>query len=235
MQTAELSTPGSSPKRGWLLPTKDEQLALRETESLMRSNLMKLQVEEMLAEVKGRQRSKRLETAFTEIRSDLTSLPAIEVNSDWLVTQGMRSIELENRHTKPVSLHFLAPQTVERIGSYDLGLGTAPFLNMDLCVLVPEQCLDGRDILNHVYFDKRKLYLAVLLARLLKHNPLRDSEVLLSFLKGDTRKPIIVLRDQKRNQSIRILLAVMHRMINLDGLTSVGSLTSLQAIAAPEQ
>lgn len=202
------SETSSSGKRASLLPSKDEQLALRETESLMRSNLIKLQVEEMLVEVRSKPRSKRLETAFQEIKRSLPSLPAVDVDSDWLVSKGLNSIELENRHTRPVSLRFSAPQTVEKVGSYDLGLTTAPYLNMDVCVLMPEQCFEQRDILNHVYFDKRKLYLAVVLTHLMEHNPLPGSKVQLSFFKGDSRKPIIVIVDEMRGYSIRIIFAV---------------------------
>ena len=205
-QSGETSSSGK--KRASLLPNKDEQLALRETESLMRSNLIRLQVEEMLVEVQSKPRSKRLETAFQEIKRSLPSLPAIDVDSEWLVSNGLKAIELENRHTRPVSLRFSAPHTVERVGSYDLGLTTAPYLNMDVCVLMPEQCFEQRDILNHVYFDKRKLFLAVVLAHLTEHNPLPGSKPLLSFFKGDSRKPIILLADEGRGYSIRVLFAV---------------------------
>ena len=43
--------PATKKSRGSDLPTKDEQLQLHNTEALMRSNLLKLQVDEMLVEV----------------------------------------------------------------------------------------------------------------------------------------------------------------------------------------
>jgi hypothetical protein len=56
-----------------------------------------------------------------------------------------------------------------------------------------------RDILNHRYFDKRRLYLVGLYQCLLKHNGADGSNAVFSnasfaAFKGDLRKPVLVLR-----------------------------------------
>jgi hypothetical protein len=127
------------------LPTKDEQLALRETENLMKTNIVKLQVQEMLGEVRRTARLKRLETFFLEFKRVVASLEPGDVDAPWVRRQGVR-VPLENRHSKPVSLAFTAPDAggVRKVGSYDLGLLTAPYVNMDIAVMMPESCFDKR-------------------------------------------------------------------------------------------
>lgn len=53
-----------------------------------------------------------------------------------------------------------------------------------------------RDIVNFTYFDKRKLYLGVLLQQLkLPENASKfGSNMHLSCIKGDARKPIIIFK-----------------------------------------
>eukprot|EP00598_Pedospumella_elongata_P008983 CAMPEP_0184988058 /NCGR_PEP_ID=MMETSP1098-20130426/22768_1 /TAXON_ID=89044 /ORGANISM="Spumella elongata, Strain CCAP 955/1" /LENGTH=374 /DNA_ID=CAMNT_0027512721 /DNA_START=17 /DNA_END=1138 /DNA_ORIENTATION=- len=61
---------------------------------------------------------------------------------------------------------------------------------------MPKDMFDHRDILNHVYFDKRKLYLLGLYNTLTKHNKEEDplfSKISIAAFKGDLRKPILVL------------------------------------------
>ena len=77
------------------------------------------------------------------------------------------------------------------------------------------QLLIGRDILNHAYFDKRRLYLAGL-ARYLgeqTHDDLAKKYTLsFSWFKGDSRKPILEIAPStsfmKSNIVVRLIPAV---------------------------
>jgi hypothetical protein len=76
---------------------------------------------------------------------------------------------------------------------------------MHVCSLITWR----RDILNHIYFDKKKLFLSVVLVGLRKAVDLVSGyEITLAHLKGDSRKPILHLHDRQRNHSIRILFDV---------------------------
>ena len=57
-----------------------------------------------------------------------------------------------------------------------------------------------RDIVNFTYFDKRKLYLGVLLQQLrLPENVAKfGSNMHLSCIKGDSRKPIILIKPNSK-------------------------------------
>lgn len=71
-----------------------------------------------------------------------------------------------------------------------------------------------RDILNHVYFDKRKLYLSVLLVNLKSSNLVDSHLISLALFKGDERKPIIHIADKMKKYSIRIHLTVCSFMLS---------------------
>jgi hypothetical protein len=124
-----------------MLPTKDEQLALRETENLMRTGLLRLQTDEMLGEVRSKQRSKRLDQAFADLKRALSAADACSVNAAWLAASGLRAIQL---HSSDSSLDFATPTDVFKVGSYDVDLVTSPYLNLDICVTMPDECFDKR-------------------------------------------------------------------------------------------
>lgn len=87
------------------------------------------------------------------------------------------------------------PDSVVLCGSHVQRTQTKPFLNIDLLVVLPEEMFEKRDTLNHIYFDKRKLYLGMLCKKL-RVSKLVDekSSVSYAFLKEDSRKPILLVR-----------------------------------------
>lgn len=204
------------------LPNKEEQMHLRETQNLMTSNLLHLQVDEMLNEVhdqrSGKLTNKRkaLLSWLTQFQSTLSKVSmkgGAEVTSAWLEKHNISHIHLEN-YTAQTSLTFHSPTEVTQVGSFPLQTATKPYTNIDIVVKMPHECFTPRDILNHVYFDKRKLYLGVIVKHLKSSSSkFKDtvdvSSINISFLKGDTRKPIITLKpNMKTSYVIRIIPAV---------------------------
>jgi U3 small nucleolar RNA-associated protein 22 len=187
------------------LPSKEEQMHLRETENLMRTNLMKLQVDEMLAEVKDETYANKqgfldwinaLRDAIPTLGSDIKS----DINSDWLHKHGIKCLNLDGYESSKLYMRYSAPLSADIIGSFLHKTSTKPFLCVDIAVSMSAQCFDSKDIANHVYFDKRKLYLGVLLHQLQKkENTSRfGSDIYVTCLKGDTRKPVIVMKPSKK-------------------------------------
>lgn len=200
------------------LPSKEEQMHLRETQNLMTSNLLHLQVDEMLGEVhalrnaKLTSKRKTLLTWLNQFQSDLgrVKVKVAEVTECWMKKYDITNIHLEN-YTAKTSLMFKQPAAVTVVGSFALETATKPYTNIDLAVTMPEECFSSRDILNHIYFDKRKLYLAVILKHLKSSfkDTIDMSSVNVSFLKGDTRKPILTLKPNlKTSYVIRVIPVV---------------------------
>lgn len=141
---------------------------MQETEQLFKSNLFRLQMEELLAEVTppfGKANS-ALETALKELKGQLCALPATELS--WERTgEGSAEAAVSQPHLSTLRLNnpavrmpFLPPSKVQLVGSYLLRTSVRPSINIDLAVEIPAKCLHEKDYLDQRYSDKRMLYLA---------------------------------------------------------------------------
>jgi U3 small nucleolar RNA-associated protein 22 len=216
-----------SKKKSKALPTKDEQSALRSTEILMKSNLMQLQITEMLNEVKAspileKKEIKAWLQAFTEVVKGMKNK---SYSGNWLssVTHAKDVVTLTGYNSSAISIDFKAPSSIDIIGSSKLQTDTAPFLNIDINLTMPVDCMEERDILNHVYFDKRKLYLVAITEALSKNASklLLDGDncINYAFFKGDNRKPIISLTPStKKKVVIRIFVSPSTQSFNVNQL-----------------
>lgn len=218
------------------LPSIDEQKSLQNVAVLMRTNLLTLQISELLQQVGGEKTFKKnnfhnwiedllLDTSNASIKlkkKEGSSSPSNEVTFPWLKKlkiPGFNINEDSDVHSDHcnVKIAFEKPQQLELIGSYVTHTSTAPLLNVDIAVVMPPDIFDHRylftiklpfhlnlkiiilqilrcrDVLNHVYFIKRRLYLAVLAKHLAKQNNVDGQKYFSSFswFKGDFRKPIL--------------------------------------------
>ncbi|CAM9137865.1 unnamed protein product, partial [Hapterophycus canaliculatus] len=79
-------------------------------------------------------------------------------------------------------------------GSFLLRSLAKPSLNIDLALRIPSECIVSRDSLNHRYLDKRALYAGYIAkAAMDNEGPLGKLVDKLSYLKGDPRKPVVLL------------------------------------------
>jgi hypothetical protein len=135
-----------SSSRSFDLPTKDEQLQLRETRNLMSSGVLQLQMDEMLSETRielsGKQ-SSNLKSWMDKLiqRLKTTQPPGGTITPLWLKEHGVNDISFRDPHT---SVTFVQPTKIDLIGSFSLRVATNPFVNMDLVVQLPPQILDER-------------------------------------------------------------------------------------------
>lgn len=251
----EESIVGNEKKKSrFALPSKAEQLALQQTEILIKSNLLQLQVDEMLTEVKNhvfdRLYLKSWTESFVQLLSSTPELsqpssslpheesgrsegkknrskcnddkdgpsPPLTLSKKWLLSLSdstlwgsiFDSIKLDGYNQESLTLLFQKPRSVSIIGSSALRTATAPIHNIDIVVQMPEECFDDRDILNHAYFDKRKLYMAGLVEYFLRGSELIDGCSIADF-KGDTRKSTIIVKPKSkklRDIAVRIFLTV---------------------------
>lgn len=187
------------------LPTRDEQVQLRETENLFKSNLLKLQTAELLEEVHSSSSHRlpsKVDTWMQSIKELILSAKTDnnKVGSKFIKSKKFLNLDLVNPST---TISFVPPTEIVHIGSSSsLHAQTKPYMNVDLSVTMPESMFEEQDVQNHIYFDKRKLFLAVIA------NCLSDASAavsnggggvdvgVLSFalFKGDARKPILVLQ-----------------------------------------
>jgi U3 small nucleolar RNA-associated protein 22 len=209
------------------LPTKDEQLQLNNTDSLLRSNLLKLQIDEMLGEVSCEAvlNKKKVQNSIKECMSILQSIGDTKYNgkemtSSWLMKEGLEGFDvISSKSSAPGSdsIQFTAPSSIDIIGSALLKTGTSPFVNVDLAVGMPETIFSQNDILNHVYFKKRALYLGGLCAVLRSKDFVTENNCSVALLKGDIRKPVVVIKLALKSSTVtmRILPTMPNTVFKL--------------------
>jgi hypothetical protein len=150
METEKNSTVVIKKRKLTDLPTKEEQLHLRETENLIRSNLLKLQLDELINEVRFHKSEPTIVKNKLDkwLESFLKFLRNIEydqtLSQDWLNKNHIHGIKLKAYSPKQVQMQFRTPKSVNIIGSYSFKAITRPFLNIDIAVEVPPECFEGK-------------------------------------------------------------------------------------------
>lgn len=177
-------------------PTNEELNRLRETESLFHSSLLRLQVEELLKEVRLSEKKKeRIDAFLREVNQRVLKVPSTPktqlTDQTWLPA-GVRVPLHQVPYTVKGSFCFLPPAQVTVVGSYLLGTCVRPDINVDMAVTMPKELLQDKDGLNQRYFRKRALYLAQL-AHHLGQDPFFGS-VRFSYTNGCHLKPSLLLR-----------------------------------------
>ncbi|KAF1843732.1 pre-rRNA processing protein Utp22 [Cucurbitaria berberidis CBS 394.84] len=174
------------------------------TAETFKSNMFKLQVDELLEQIKpkyGRKEApaenamRTLKTIIEQIPSrDALPIPAAEKT---LKSAGV-TIPFPSPHPPKDALYKLQyerPASVNATGSYPLKTTTRAEdeLSIDLVVTMPKALLQEKDYLNHRYFYKRAYYLACVAAGI---KASKDHKFDLSFdcLNGNQLQPILVVR-----------------------------------------
>ncbi|XP_021562923.1 nucleolar protein 6 isoform X2 [Carlito syrichta] len=185
-------------------PTNEELNRLRETEILFHSSLLRLQVEELLKEVKLSEKKKdRIDAFLREVNQRVMRVPSIserELTDQAWLPAGVRVPLHQVPYTVKGCFCFMPPAQVTVVGSYLLGTCIRPDINVDLALTMPREILQDKDGLNQRYFRKRALYLAHL-AHHLAQDPLFGS-VRFSYTNGCHLKPSLLLRPHGKDERL---------------------------------
>lgn len=181
-------------------PTSEEMVRLRETENLFQSNLFRLQIDEMLTELKPKKSVKRYIGPWIEnLKNALMKLDESETSDlshkDWLETF---QIKLPLKHKKPEkgkgSFTFKPPVDLFPIGSHALGCPLGPLYSVDVAIVIPKSFTLHDDNLNERYYLKRAMYLCYIAGQLQGSELLSpDHKSEFTFLSDDPSKPLLVL------------------------------------------
>uniref|UniRef100_A0A7S4BKK4 Nucleolar protein 6 n=1 Tax=Chrysotila carterae TaxID=13221 RepID=A0A7S4BKK4_CHRCT len=164
---------GKKRSRTSSVPSHKEIAAYSETELLYKSNLFKLQTEELVRAISPTYGIAPQESALRTLRETVLGLPESRVEWEAPAKAGgkpkvshpeLSRLRLSNQH---VHFEWKPPQQVDVVGSYLLRTCVRPSLNIDLAITIPPSCLLQKDYLDYRYTDKRMLYIAHL-AHLLK-------------------------------------------------------------------
>ncbi|XP_034171311.2 nucleolar protein 6 Mat89Ba [Osmia lignaria lignaria] len=173
-------------------PTVEELNQLRETENLFHSNLFRLQIEEMLNEVRIKDKYKRLfDVWFEKFEKTVQSIeetkeyqfsdPELQEMLD--VHIPMPNVPEDTKGT----FKFLKPSDITVIGSYVIDAAISPNITIDLTVQMPSKMFQKQDYQNYRYLKKKAIYLACIAS-----NITSDIAEHKKFI-GDNLRPILKL------------------------------------------
>ncbi|KAF2707452.1 Nrap protein [Pleomassaria siparia CBS 279.74] len=173
------------------------------TAEVYKSNMFKLQVDELLQQVKPRYGKKEApaENAMRTLKSIIEQIPsraAISI-SEAETTFKSHGIVIPFPSPRPpqdakYKLQYDRPSSINATGSYPLKIATRmdDGLTIDLVVTMPKSVFQEKDYLNYRYFYKRAYYLACLAAGI---RECKDHIFKVSFdcLNGNQLQPVLVI------------------------------------------
>ncbi|KAH9830705.1 U3 small nucleolar RNA-associated protein 22, partial [Teratosphaeria destructans] len=172
--------------------------------STFKSNVFKLQVDELLEQIRPR-RGKREEAAeqalhvlkkTTEQAAPIAALSVEEAQRHLVKTNKVAVPFPDPRPPKDAKykLEFARPAGINVVGSYALKIASRAkdALEIDMMVQMPSSLFQEKDYLNHRYFYKRAYYLACVAATVKNAHP-SDYDLQFEDLHGDSLKPVLVV------------------------------------------
>jgi U3 small nucleolar RNA-associated protein 22 len=194
-------TPKAHPERR-TTETLDGATAM--TGEVYKSNMFKLQVDDLLQEVRPKYtaKDKSIERALRALKSIIEDIPARSPVSITEAETTLRRRETviipfpEPRPPKDANykLQYAKPAHINTVGSFPLNLGTktGDDIVVDLVVTMPSEMFQEKDYLNHRYFYKRAYYLACLAAGI---QASKETKYKLSFdtLHGNQLLPVLIV------------------------------------------
>nr|XP_022330549.1 nucleolar protein 6-like isoform X1 [Crassostrea virginica] len=178
-------------------PTNDELNQLKETQNLFHSSLFRLQVNELLTEIQLKEkRNQQINEAVLAVSQMIKSLKKSmehELQSQkWL--KNIRVPIHQNPRAVKGRFQFVPPREIVTAGSYVTGTCIKPSVTVDLVLVMPLECFQDKDFMNHRYLRKRAIYLAVIAKRLREVQGIQDLKY--TYQNGNSLKPSLLLSYQ---------------------------------------
>ncbi|TGO29578.1 hypothetical protein BPAE_0013g00290 [Botrytis paeoniae] len=194
----------SKPKHAPPKRRHDDQDAALYSGGLYKSSMFKLQVDELLNEVRPsyEKRAAGIKSALHQLKN---AIEGIEDHEPLLVPDATKLFSKTHKIAIPFpdpkpdnnaayKLIYSKPSGINVVGSYALGtmVKSEKLLCVDMIVNMPKSLFQEKDYLNYRYFYKRAYYLATIAAGL--HTSMPDLTLEYDFLNGNSLHPILVAR-----------------------------------------
>ncbi|EDQ90146.1 uncharacterized protein MONBRDRAFT_32055 [Monosiga brevicollis MX1] len=180
-------------------PSREEMVELKQAQLLFKSNIFKMQLDEMLKQTQVKYHKLRtLKSHLQALKTHLEALPAIETPQLVPMDKGVQGVRvplvLGQTEARELEYTIAAPTAVEVIGSLAAQTACKPCLQVDLAVTMPTSMFHNKDHLNNRYLVKRACFLAHLAAHLQSRPDVTDPRF--EFLNEDPLKPILTYLPQ---------------------------------------
>lgn len=172
----------------------------KETSDLFKSNVFKLEVDELLGEVKLEEKyiteANKTLHVLKDILFESDPIDAVQLKDTENLFQGSIPWPTHCRPTSDIqySFAYTPPQVINVIGSWALHSATKcpETTGIDLYVEMPSSLFEAKDYLNYRYFHKRAFYLAAVGAIIAAHSKL-DLSPRYQYIHSDPLRPILRL------------------------------------------
>ncbi|XP_040277098.1 nucleolar protein 6 [Bufo bufo] len=184
--------------------TTEELIQLKETEQLYHTSLLRMQIDELLQEVRLKDKRRKSIDDFLQKISDLIqNIPKTSetdlVDQSWLLNS-VKVPFLQIPYQVKGKFHFQPPSSIKVVGSYMLGTCIKPEINVDVAVTMPQEILQAKDNLNQRYLRKRALYLAHIAAQLAESEIF--SSVKFAYMNSNHLKPVLLLSPHGKDEKL---------------------------------
>lgn len=181
-------------------PTVEEINQLKETENLFHSNLFRMQIDEMLSEIKVPVKYEKFMRIwldnFNGFIEKLKSFKNEKNFDEYKIEMEGKGIKFpidEIKENQNISFKFLKPTEATVIGSQNIGTNFGPNIKFDVSISMPILYFKKEDYLNGIYHQKRAMYLCFIGSKLRKE-PNFIKEVKFTLFKNDPQKPILEIK-----------------------------------------
>ncbi|XP_063696273.1 nucleolar protein 6 [Culicoides brevitarsis] len=189
--------------------TIEELKRLEETENMYHSNMFRMQIEELLKEVKT---TSNVETFVNEwLLSFNKFLKSLKKGPEKTFVEVVKSdvayplITKVQDLTKAVFQFFPPEREAKLTGSQRYGTNIGDSLNVDIVVTIPFNVFHKEDYLNERYFHKKAFYLQTLAENLIDKDFVKDMKF--NYFKNDTLRPVLEI---SANCSLQPIVFVIH-------------------------
>lgn len=193
-------------------PTVEEINQLKETENLFHSNLFRMQIDEMLNEIKVPVKYEKFMRIwldnFNGFIEKLKSFKNEKNFDEYKIEMEGKGIKFpvdEVKENQNISFKFLKPTEATLIGSQNIGTNFGPNIKFDVSISMPVLYFKKEDYLNGIYHQKRAIYLCFI-GNKLRKEPNFIKEVKFALFMNDPQKPILEIKPRGKLSKITILI-----------------------------
>jgi hypothetical protein len=145
----------ASKKQKVTLPTRDEQKQLQQVELLMKSNLLQMQIDQILDEVSGesimnkKKVSSWADTVVNLLKEEASfnGIKNVALNKKTVKKLGLKSLDvlsLVNSDDESLQVQFAPPAAVDVVGSTQSHTALSAMFNIDVVVTMPAGIFEAR-------------------------------------------------------------------------------------------
>ncbi|KAK9460069.1 Nrap protein [Lipomyces oligophaga] len=187
----------------------DELRNLQEAALLYKSNIFKMEIDALLAELKVDElKTKPVDRVLHKLKDFIESIPE---SPEFLLADAEKAIRKtgvsipfpDPKPSKDVQYRFkfAPPSEFNLSGSYILKtmVKDPQHFSVDVIVSMPDSLFTEKDILNYRYFHKRAFYLAYIASQL-NQNGRSDFKIQYDLLDGDFLRPVLRLDSLKERE-----------------------------------